>query len=70
MEDEGEEYFEIPGELSRLLVQEKKYIQPHEEPIEVIKLGTEAHRKEVKIGDNLEDGVKNRLNQIWHDYVT
>ena len=39
-EDEGEEDYEIPGELARLLMEEEKAIQPHEEPIEVINLGT------------------------------
>ena len=29
-EDEGEEDCEIPGELTRLLIQEEKAIQPHE----------------------------------------
>ena len=35
----------------------------------MIKLGTEADRKEVKIGANLEDSVKSRLVQMLHDYV-
>ena len=68
-EDKGEEHCEIPGQLSRLLIQEEKVIQPHEEPIEVINLGTEADKKEVKIGANLEDSVKRRLVQMLHDYV-
>ena len=68
-EDEGEEDFEIPGELSRLLLQEEKSIQPHEESIEVINLGTEIDKKEVKIGANLESSVKRRLVQMLHDYV-
>ena len=33
VEDEGEEDCEIPGELARLLMQEEKAIQPHEEPV-------------------------------------
>ena len=67
--DKGEEDCEIPGELSRLLIQEEKAIQPHEESIEVINLGTEADKKEIKIGANLEDSVKIILVQILHDYV-
>ena len=50
-------------------MQEEKSIQPHEEPIEVINLGTKIDRKEVKIDANLEDGIKNRLVQMLHDYV-
>ena len=68
-EDEGKEYFEIPGEFAILMIQEEKAIQPHEEPVEVINLGTEADKREVKIGANLEDRVKRRLVQMLHDYV-
>ena len=68
-EDEGEEDCEIPRELTRLLIQEEKAIQPHEELIKVINLGTETDRREIKIGANLEDNVKSRLVQMLHDYV-
>src|SRR3954464_6100049 len=49
-EDESEEDCEVPRELARLLEQEDKAIQPHEEPIEVINLGSNEEKKEVKIG--------------------
>ena len=68
-EDEGEDDCEVPGELARLLLQEERAIQPHEEPVETINLGTETDRKEVKIGANLELSVKQRLIQMLHDYV-
>ena len=68
-EDEGGEDCEIPWELARLLIQEEKAIQPHEEPIEVINLGTETDKREIKISANLEDNVKRRLVQMLHDYV-
>ena len=48
----------MPGELARLLQQEERAIQPHEESVEIVNLGTEEDRKEVKIGTNLEFGVK------------
>ena len=60
-EDEGEEDCEVPGELARLLQQEERAIQPHEEPMDTINLGTEEDRKEVKVGANLEPSVKERL---------
>ena len=44
-EDKGEDDCEVPGELARLLLQEERAIQPHEEPVEIINLGTEADRK-------------------------
>ena len=68
-EDEGEDDCEVPGELARLLLQEERAIQPHEETVETVNLGTEADRKEVKIGANLELSVKQRLIQMLHDYV-
>ena len=68
-EDEGDEDCEILGELARLLLQEEKAIQPYEELIELINLGTEEDNKEVKISANLKDCVKRRLVQMLHDYV-
>ena len=42
-------------------MKEEKAIQPYKYPIEVVNLGTEEDKKEVKIGADLEDSVKNRL---------
>ena len=67
--DEGEEDCEVPGELARLLQQKERAIQPHEEPVETVNLGTEKDKKEVKIGADLEHSVKERLIQMLHDYV-
>ena len=60
-EEEGEEDCELPRELARLLQQEERVIQPHEEPVEPVNLGTEEDKKEVKIGADLEPSVKQRL---------
>ena len=60
-EDEGEEDCDILGELARLLLQEEKANQSHEESVEVINLGTQTDKKEVKIGTNLESSLKSRL---------
>ncbi|KAI5392493.1 hypothetical protein KIW84_077045 [Lathyrus oleraceus] len=69
VEDGSEEDCEVSGELARLLLQEEKTIQPHEESIEIVNLGTEVDKKEVKIGAGLENSVKERLIQMLHDYV-
>ncbi|GAU44936.1 hypothetical protein TSUD_400640 [Trifolium subterraneum] len=53
-----EEDEEIPDEIRRLLDQEKRTIQPHEEVIELINLGSEEEKKEIKIGASLEASVK------------
>ena len=57
-EDEGREDCEVPGKLARLLEQEERAIQLHEEPIKVVNLGIEEDMKEINIGANLEDSVK------------
>ena len=43
-EDEGGDDCEVPGELARLLLQEERVIQPHEEPVESVNLGTEVDK--------------------------
>src|SRR3954467_176499 len=68
-EDEGEEDCEVPRELARLIEQEEKTIQPHEEPIEIVNIGTDEEKKEIKIGAELEDVVKQRLIQMLRDNV-
>ena len=52
-EYEGEDDCKVPGELTRLLQQEERTIQPHKEPVESVNLGTEEDKKEAKIGANL-----------------
>ncbi|KAI5444087.1 hypothetical protein KIW84_012631 [Lathyrus oleraceus] len=47
-------------ELARLLRQEEKVIQPHEERVEIVNPGTEEVRKEVKVGAALKASVKSR----------
>ena len=68
-EDEGEDDCEVPSELARLLLQEERAIQPHEELVESVNLGTNIDKKEFKIGENLELSVKKRLIQMLRDYV-
>ena len=68
-EDEGEEDCEVLGELVRLLQQEERTIQTHEEPVDTVNLGTEEDKKEVRVGANLEPSVKKHLIQLLHDYV-
>ena len=45
VEDEGEEDCEVPGERARLLQQEERAIQPHEEPVEIVNLGNKEDKK-------------------------
>ena len=67
-EEEGEEDCDLL-ELARLLKQEEKVIQPHEEQVEVVNLGTDEVRKEVKIGAALEANAKSRMVALLKEYV-
>jgi len=65
MMEEGEE---IPDEIKWMLEQERKAIQPHQEEIEVINLGTEEDKKEIKIGVLLDARVKERIVELLREY--
>ena len=49
VEEEDEEDCDLPEELARLLKQEERAIQPHEESIEVVNWGNEYANREVEI---------------------
>ena len=66
-EDEGEEDCEVPGELARLLQREERAIQPHEEPVETINLGTEMDRKKKSRSAQI---CKLRSNSDWYRCCT
>ena len=66
---EEEELIEIPEEVTRLLEHEERTIQPYKEPLEVINLGSEEDKKEVKIGALLHPEVKSRLIDLLKEYV-
>lgn len=44
-------------------------IQPHQEPVDVINLGTEEDKKEVNICASLNKGIKKRLFELLHEYA-
>ena len=68
-EEEFEEDSELPEELARLLRKEEKVIQPHEEQLETINLGSDTDKKEVKIGAALREDVKKGLIELLKEYV-
>ncbi|XP_058766815.1 uncharacterized protein LOC131640439 [Vicia villosa] len=67
-EERDKEDCELPDELARLLKQEEKVIEPHQEPIETVNLGTEEMRREVKIGASLNEYVKEKLIGMLKEY--
>ena len=52
-EAEEESDVEVSDELTRLLEQDENIIQPFEEQIELVNLGSEDNVKEVKIGSQI-----------------
>ena len=64
-----EEDEEIPDEIRWMLEQEKRVIQPHQEEIEIINLGTEEDKKEIKIGALLDATVKERIIALLKEYA-
>ena len=54
--------------LPDCLSKRKKTIQPHQEEIELINLGTEDNKREIKVGATLEEGVKKRIFQLLQEY--
>ena len=65
---EEEEDEEVPEEISRLLRQEERSIQPYKEPLETVNLGSEEERKEVKIGALLSPAVKESLIELLKEF--
>ena len=52
-----------------MLEHEKDTIQPYREPLEVINLGSDEDKKEVKIGALLSSQVKSQLTDLLRAYV-
>ncbi|XP_039686891.1 uncharacterized protein [Medicago truncatula] len=68
-EAEEEENEEIPDEISQLLEQERKTIQPYGDELELINLGTKEDKKEIKVGASLETSVKKQVIELLKEYV-
>lgn len=49
--------------------QKSKVIQPHEDLVEVVNLGTEEEVQEVRIGSSLQDNMKEKLVKLLQEYM-
>ncbi|XP_073225554.1 uncharacterized protein [Cicer arietinum] len=67
-EKDNEEDYEPPLDLLRAVERETQGIMPFEEPIEIVNLGTEEGRKEIKVGTILKKEVYHKLIQLLHEY--
>ena len=59
---------DLPLDLLRLVEQDERQILPHQEITEVINLGTEEEKKEVKIGTTLSPATRKELIDLLQDY--
>ena len=66
--EEDMENDDFPPDLLRLVEQEERQILPHQEIIEVVNLGTEEEKKEVKIGTTLSSATRKELIDLLQDY--
>ena len=55
--------------MQRLLAMEDKQILPHQEVTELVNLGTDDEKKEVKIGSSLDPFVKKEIVNLLKEYV-
>ena len=60
---------DLPPEMRRLLAMEDKQILPHQEIIELVNLGTNEEKKEVKIGSSLDPVAKKEIVDLLREYV-
>jgi len=68
MEDNYEEDWEPSPELLRLVAQEAKELKPHQEEVEVINLGDENEKKEVKIGTGMMKEIQGQLCALLREF--
>ena len=59
----------LPKEMQRLLAMEDKQILPHQEVTELVNLGTDNEKKEVKIGSSLDSSTKKEIVDLLKEYV-
>ena len=60
---------DLPSEMLRLLTMEDKQISPYQEVTELVNLGTNDEKKEVKIGSSLDPSAKKDIVDLLREYV-
>ena len=54
--------------MRRLVDGEDRCIKPHQEEIEIINLGTEEEKQEIKIGTTMSDDERRKLIALLHEF--
>ena len=60
---------DLPLEMLRLLTMKDKQILPYQEVTELVNLGTDNEKKEVKIGSSLDSLGKKEIVDLLKEYV-
>ena len=60
---------DLSSKMQRLLAMEEKQILPHQEVTELVNLGTDNEKKEVKIGSSLDSLGKKEIVDLLKEYV-
>ena len=68
MEDEEDEDVGLPPELERIIAQEDREMKPHKEEKELIDLGADSEKKEVKVGTGMTPPIHEELVALLRDY--
>ena len=66
--EEDMEDDDLPPNLLRLVEQDERQILPHQEITEVVNLGIEKERKDVKIETTLSPSIRKELIDLFQDY--
>jgi len=68
MENEEDEDVGLPPELERIIAQKDQEIRPHQEETELVDLGTDGGKKEVKIGTGMTAPIREELMALLKNY--
>jgi len=58
----------LPPELEKIVAHEDQEMGPHQEEIEIVDLGTDNGKKEVKIGTGMTAPIREELTALLKDY--
>ena len=67
-EDEENEHVGLPLELERIVTHEDQEMGPHQEETELVDLGIDSAKREVKIGTGMTAPIREELTALLKDY--
>jgi len=67
-ESEEDEDVGLPPELERIIAQKDQEMGPHQEETELVDLGTDSGKKEVKMGTSMNASIHEELMALLKNY--